>query len=79
LKRGLINYERTDKMKKLNLTSAPEFITEFLNGISNPILSIFFNLAYAIGVMILVVTVSGSVTYFSIKGIVWLVNKLKKG
>lgn len=66
-------------MKRLNLTSAPEFITEFLDGISNPILSVIFHLAYAIGVMILVVVVSGSVTYFSIKGIVWLVNKLKKG
>jgi hypothetical protein len=65
-------------MKGLDLTSQPEFITEFLNGISNPLLSAIFNLAYAIGVMILVVVVSGSVAYFFIKGIARLINQLKR-
>lgn len=72
MKRGLINSERTNKMKRLNFTSAPEFITEFLNGISNPILSVIFHLAYAIGVMIFIVVVVFLVIYFSIKGLVYL-------
>ena len=65
-------------MKGFDWTSAPEFITEFETGISNPLLKGIFQLSYAIGIMALIAVVTGSVSYLFIKGIALLINYLRR-